>query len=57
MTRHPTLTRNLMPLTANLRQVMTRLNEGVGGVVLVTDDGVESAIRCDENTTVLAAAE
>ena len=26
-------------------------------VVLVTDDGVESAIRCDENTTVLAAAE
>ncbi len=27
-----------MPLTASLRQVMTRLNEGVGGVVLVTDD-------------------
>jgi perosamine synthetase len=37
LTRYPSLERNLLPLTASLRQVMTRLNEGVGGVVLIVD--------------------
>jgi perosamine synthetase len=39
LTRRPNLDRNLLPLTASLRDVMARLNEGIGGVALIVDDG------------------
>lgn len=38
MTRHTDIARNLLPITASLREVMARLNEGVGGVVLLVDE-------------------
>jgi len=38
VTRHADIARNLMPVTASLREVMARLNDGVSGVVLLVDD-------------------
>ena len=48
MTRRTDITRNLLPTTATLRQVMERLNEGVGGIVLVVDGaGVLKGVLTD----------
>jgi perosamine synthetase len=38
VSRRLDITRNLLPLTASLRAVMQRLNEGVGGIALIVDD-------------------
>jgi len=42
------IARNLLPLSATVRDVMARLNEGVGGVVLFTgDDGILRGVATD----------
>ncbi len=48
MTRRTNIARNLMPTTATLRQVMERLNEGVGGIVLIVNDsGILQGVLTD----------
>jgi perosamine synthetase len=48
VTRHTDIDRNLLPTTASLRDVMARLNDGVGGVVLFVDGrGVLKGVATD----------
>lgn len=47
MTVDSKIARNLMPLTATVRDVMARLNEAVGVVLFVDDDGVMRGIATD----------
>lgn len=48
MTANRDITRNIMPTVGTLRDVLERLNEGVGGIVLITnDDGVLAGLATD----------